>query len=502
MTPWRRGTLMAMFELHPPTSPRRRRVRLLAVVVAATTVAAACTTNDSRPATVTMPEMNTTTTVDPSAGSPDQVAPQGPQEPLPVAWITQFGGAGDDSLRAAAGDDAQIVAVGATVGLDAPGAGGNDVLVAVVGSDGEMVSLRSAGSAGDDVATGVAADSTVVVCGSTSGDLGAISGGSEDAWCAALDENGALGQATQLGGPDSETVAGVGSASGTEVSYVAGALAGLLPGAQDSAGRGLGQGDALSMQVDPAGTPVWARQFGTAAPDAARTATGTDDGDGVLAGWTDGDLEGRSSGGRDSWISRFDPTGNQRWITQLGSAGTDELSAVTVTGEARRGTEQFVAAGVTDGDVDAEGPGLNAGENDVFVAAFGTDGRLLWIRQFGASGTETVGGVAADGSTVYVTGTTTSDEFGDLIPDGGDGGGSDGYLAALDTTTGDVSWVSRFGSAGDEDMTGLTTTEDGMLVASGTTTAQVGETPSAGGSDAFLIAFPLASLGGGAASSV
>jgi hypothetical protein len=51
-------------------------------------------------------------------------------------------------------------------------------------------------------------------------------------------------------------------------------------------------------------------------------------------------------------------------------------------------------------------------------------------------------------------------------------------------------------------MTGLATTEDGLLVASGITTGQMGDGPPAGGSDGFVIAFPLSTTGGGAASSV
>ncbi len=60
----------------------------------------------------------------------------------------------------------------------------------------------------------------------------------------------------------------------------------------------------------------------------------------------------------------------------------------------------------------------------------------------------------------------------------------------------------RFGSELDERVSGISTTEDGLVVVSGTTAGQLGEDPPSGGSDGFLIAFPLAASGGGAASSV
>jgi hypothetical protein len=461
-------------------------------------IAAGCGLGRDEPATVTMPEMNTTTTTT----SPERLAPRPEAEPLPVAWIVQVGGPGDDRLLALTGSDAVVVAVGDTAGLsDSPTTGGTDLLFATIGTNGELSALTTSGSASDDMAAGVAADGTVLACGTTSGDLGASSGGSQDAWCAPVDDEGNTGAATQLGGPDAEQATGVGSSVGIGHFYVSGALSGLLPGAQDPSGRGLGNGDALMLQVDPQGRPVWARQFGTAFEDGAAAVVGNSDGDGIVVGFTDGDLEGPSKGGRDSFISRFDPSGNQRWTTQLGSSGTDSLSAVTVTGEARQGNELFVAAGVTDADIDAEGPALNAGLNDAFVAAVGSDGGLQWITQFGSAFEETVAGVAADGDTIYVTG-STGDDFGDLLEDGGPGGARDGFLAALDAATGDVLWVSRFGSSGDETMTGLATTEDGLLVASGITTGQMGAEPGAGGTDGFVIAFPLATAGGGAASSV
>ena len=63
-------------------------------------------------------------------------------------------------------------------------------------------------------------------------------------------------------------------------------------------------------------------------------------------------------------------------------------------------------------------------------------------------------------------------------------------------------WVAQFGSTGDEVVTGMTRTESGLIVVSGSTTGQLGTTPPAGGTDGFLVAFPLSSAGGGAASSV
>ncbi len=467
-------------------------------------LAASCSFGDDEPATVTLPELGSTTTTSPS--TTDRLAPDPAAEALPVEWITQVGGPGDDSLAAISGFQDLVVAVGSSQGLDGAPATTTDVLVAMLDAAGEAETLQTTGSPADDRASGVTeagdpAAPVLLACGATTGALGAALGGGTDAWCSEIGTDGSLVAPTQLGAAEDEVPTGVGAASGAPNAYVSGSLSGLLPGAQDPTGRGLGNGDALMMQLGTDTRPVWARQFGTGTEDAALAAVGSADGDGIAAGFTTGDLEGPGKGGRDGWISRFDPQGNQRWIAQLGSGGDDVLSALAVSGEASRGTELFVGAGTTNGDVDAEGPAMNAGQNDAFVAAVRSDGTLEWVSQFGSDHEETVGGIAADGSTLYVTG-SSSERLGDLVEDGGPGGARDGFLAALDVVTGEVQWISRFGSERDEEMTGLAITENGLLVASGITNGQVGDAPSAGGDDGFVIAFSLASAGGGAASSV
>ena len=487
------------------TTTRGHRARTVALfgLVGTALMLSGCSLDSDEPATVTLPENNTTTTVPRESLAPRTTDPE-PPEPLPIAWKLQVGGPGDDRLLAVSGHQAAVVAVGDTTGgIGTPVAGPSDALAAVVTTEGEIVAAKQSGSSGADEATGVTAnDEAVLVCGTTDGTFGVAAAGGPDAWCGPLDADAATGEVQQLGGVDAERITGIALAARSAVGYASGTLDGILPGAEDPSGRGLGGGDALALQTDDTGHPLWARQFGTPLEDGALGVTTTEDADGILVGFTDGDLEGRTNGGRDAWISRFDATGNQRWITQLGSTGTDSFVGVTATGEARRGTEQFIAAGTTDGDLDGAGPNVALGASDAIVGAFGTDGALIWTAQFGAAGTETVSGVVADGATVYVTGTTDGG-FGTLLEeDGGPGGGTDIFLAALDAGTGELLWSSRVGSAGDDLSTGITTTEDGLLVISGTTTGQFADTPPNGGTDGILVAFPLASSGGGAASSV
>ena len=527
----------------PKLKRTRSPLRTTAAVVASVTVISlsACSFNTEEPATVTLPEHGTTTSTTVADPPRDQgAAAAAEQTPPELAWALQVGGAGDDALNAVAGLQTAVVAVGSTSqGINQPVVGGTDVLSVTVDSKGAIESTDQFGSVRDESAAGVAAaGENSLACGSTTGLLGLISGSGttaeggpegapSDAWCAPLPAS-SPDQVTQLGGSDEERITGVALPLGIKpaeasntVGFASGTIDGYFPGAEDPAGRGLGSGDALAVRVSSEGRALWARQFGTSANDAALGVCIVAE-DGVFVGFTDGDLEGRSKGLRDAWISRIDGKGVQRWTTQFGGAGSEEFRAVAKAGEAREGTEQFVAVGSTDGDIDQSGPLANSGSTDAIITSFASDGTIRWATQLGSALEDVATAVTSDGTNIYVAGTTRNSPttgsnspnsssptegdaligLGDLSEEIGPGGGTDSFLASLDAATGEVRWVTRLGSAADEITTGLTTTEGGLLVLSGTTTGQVASTPPGGGTDGFLLAFQLPSSGGAAASSV
>ncbi len=454
--------------------------RLLAVLLASSLVAG-CSFDREEPATVTVPRMNTTTT------TPDTIAPPPPEvEPLEPAWWLQVGGPADESFAALSSIGAELVAVGSITDT------ATDAYVVAATTSGELISTEQDGTEADDRATAVATDgATVLTCGTTDGEFGGPMGGDTDIWCAPLTDEWQIGEVRQLGGPGREQLSGLTMAEGITHGYGSGTAGVAAPG----------DADALALQLDADGSPQWARQFGTLDVDTSTAVTMSEDGDGVFVGTTEGPLEGSSFGGQDAWISRFDRSGSQRWTTQIGSEGSDGFNAVVPLGEARRGTEQYVAVGSTDGDLDAEGPSAPTGGLDVAIASFGPAGDLEWVNQFGSEEDDRAAAVAVDGTTVYVAGSTAGD-VGDLLDELGPGGGTDGFLAAVDAISGEVLWVSRFGSEGDDLVTAATTTADGLLVLAGTTTGSIGDAESGGGSDGFLIAFPLDASAGSAARDV
>ncbi|MEZ5238020.1 MAG: hypothetical protein R2716_03395 [Microthrixaceae bacterium] len=192
---------------HGGARPKRTRAapgRLLpAAMLAATALLGACSSGETSATTSTT---TTTTTAPPSTSAPPEEAQAGAEEPPAIEWIVQIGGPGSDSLSAVASRDDELVATGLTEGgLAGPGEGGGDVLVALVGTDAEVRTLEQSGSAGDETALAVASSEVgTLACGYTTGELAAPSSGGEDAWCAPVDQTGALGELHQQGGSESD----------------------------------------------------------------------------------------------------------------------------------------------------------------------------------------------------------------------------------------------------------------------------------------------------------
>lgn len=531
--------------------PRARVARILpwtlpAGLLALAALLAGCSTDDSASTTTTS---TTTTTTAPTTTT----TVPGSGDPLPVAWVRQVGGPGDDVIAAVTGRGDTVVGVGTTTGLtpeQRPTSGTTAAFVdSVAASDGSPRATVQSTQADAATANGIAsspspsaspspsqpsADATTIACGSTGvtagpGSTGAGSGGAggADVWCAPVGADATIGTAAVERSDGDDSFASVAIAADGAEGYAVGRAGGLFPGAKDPTGGDLGGGDALVTRITRTGAIRWARQFGSIGADEATAVTTSDDGDAVVAGWSDGRTRADAAGtvgGRDAWIARMDQYGAQRWMTQFGSSGTDRALAVGRGGDPRRGTETFVAAGSTDGSV---GSTANHGASDAMVSAFDASGRQRWAVQLGSTGDDEATGVAVDGTTVYVTGTTAGKVVGarqipltpQPVPGGGGddaapstttpsttapdteatGGGSDAFLAAIDMTTGEIRWIAQFGSAGDEHVTGITRTRTGLVVVSGSTTGKLGATAPGGGTDGFMVAFVAPSGGGGAA---
>jgi hypothetical protein len=125
------------------------------------------------------------------------------------------------------------------------------------------------------------------------------------------------------------------------------------------------------------------------------------DGDILVAGSTWQALGPVAHGEQDGFVARFDAAlTTRRWVTQVGTAGSDIVTAMAVDADGR-----IWLAGETIGAFDATAP--NQGMIDVFVVALDADGRERWHWQRGTPDDDSATHVAVDAcENVIVTGST------------------------------------------------------------------------------------------------
>ena len=167
------------------------------------------------------------------------------------------------------------------------------------------------------------------------------------------------------------------------------------------------------------------------------------------------------------------------WTRQLGSidgkttanaVAIDSLGSVYVAGTTDRGLE-----GTT-----------QAGTSDAFVVKFSHSGALLWVRQLGSSGADTLGNaIATDASgNVYVAGTTSGALGGTTKA-----GLKDAFLVKYGSD-GAEQWARQVGSSGHETLgNALAVDSLGNPVVVGATSGALASRLSAGNSDIFLVKF-------------
>lgn len=385
-------------------------------------------------------------------------------------WTRQFGSSNLDQAMGVTILDGAIYVAGNTFGA-LPGpilSAAGDAFLAKFDADGSQAWVRQFGTVLSDSATSVrGGGSTIYVVGNTFGALHAANAGSGDVYIRAYDANGALLWGTQFG---SSAADGANAVAVSASALVLGGQTGsALPGQASS-----GSTDAFIARINLAGTQDWIRQFGTGGADLAN-GIAVDETGIYVGGQTSSALGGANLGGTDAFVGRFSLTGSPQWLQQstVSSAGTDRVTAVALgpAGVYCSGSTTGVLAGAT-----------SAGGTDAFVRALDRDGSGLWTRQFGfpssTPASDRATAVAADGS-IYVGGSTSGIFTGQTSA-----GGQDCYVRKGDMIGNEV-WLRQFGSASTDSISGMAADATGVFVVGFTSGVLPGQV-AAGGVDAFV----------------
>jgi hypothetical protein len=328
--------------------------------------------------------------------------------------------------------------------------------------------IRELGTSGSDLAGAATPDGSggLYIAGASSSSLGGPSAGGLDAWLARYDGLGNQIWIRQFGSLDDD-VAWATAPDGSGGVYVGGYTYGSL------GGPNAGSVDAWIARYDSSGNQVWIRQLGSPGVEVANAAAPDGSGGVYIGGWTQGSLGGPNAGGFDAWIARYDGAGNQVWIRQFGSLDDDVANAAAPDG----------SGGVyVDGNTYGSLGGPNAGSYDAWLARYDGAGNQVWIHQLGTNSYDTAAAAASDGSGGVYVGGDTGGSLG-----GPNAGNLDAWLARYDSS-GNQTWIRQFGSL-DADTTWAAAPDgSGGVYVGGNTRGDFGG-PNAGLDDAWFAHF-------------
>jgi len=164
-------------------------------------------------------------------------------------------------------------------------------------------------------------------------------------------------------------------------------------------GTSAGGGDAFLRKYNASGDVIWTKQLGTSAFDTGKAVAADESGGIFLVGYTTGNLDGTNAGGYDTFLRKYDASGNVVWADQFGTSGIDLGLGVTVD----ESGSVFVT-GYTSGSLGGE---INAGGSDAFIRKYDIAGSVQWTKLIGASSYDFAFASAIDSSErIYTTGET------------------------------------------------------------------------------------------------
>jgi hypothetical protein len=160
-----------------------------------------------------------------------------------------------------------------------------------------------------------------------------------------------------------------------------------------------------------------------------------------------------NQGTQDEYLTKYDSAGNVVWTRMLGSAGSASGYSLALDP-----TGGVVVAGSTTGTVMSTA--ISDGNTDTYVARYDATGNETWAKQLQTLSENQPASVSVDASgNVYVGGQVSG-----LIGAGAaNSGGNDAYLAKLDSK-GNVVYEKQSGTSGNDSVAATATTSDGGLI--------------------------------------
>ena len=354
-------------------------------------------------------------------------------------------------------------------------AGGRDAFVAKYSPTGDLLwANRYARSAGNDVVYDIVLDAqenpTIVGAFAGTSTFGATtltSKGTTDAFAAKLDPSGNVSWVTGFGGTGFDQSSKVVLDSSGNL-YVAGLFQSTVNFGPTTLTSQVGSYDVFTAKLGPTGSVAWVSQMGGASADQVAGIGLDTTGNIYVAGSyqgtaTFGSRTLTTAGGYDAFLSELTPQGATAYAVGFGGTGTDQAKDLAVDGSGNAYVAGFFAGTAAFGGTTLNSTGLSDG----FAAKVATGGAVSWVDDLGGAGDDRATAITQDGQgNLYVGGYYSgSATLGSTTLTGG--GGTDGFVARLDST-GAVAWSQGFGGATNDGVSDLTVFGPGNVKTLGT----------------------------------
>ena len=213
-----------------------------------------------------------------------------------LIWSRQVATSGDESANSVTLDGFGNLYIAGHIS----GSGNFDAFLAKFDSNGEFKWTRQLGTSASDIAWAVGVDSagSAYITGQTAGALGSANGGADDAFLAKYSQDGALQWTKQFGSAGTDVGSGLAVDANGNV-LVGGWTSGRI-GVVD-----LGLDDAFVTTFDADGQPMWTRQFGSDQLDQSSAIILDSFGNVLVSGSTQGVIGQEHFGALDGWITKF-----------------------------------------------------------------------------------------------------------------------------------------------------------------------------------------------------
>ncbi len=218
---------------------------------------------------------------------------------------------------------------------------------------------------------------------------------------------------------------------------------------------------------------IYGKQFGTELEDEAHVPVCDSKGNLYLAGNTKGNLAAYNQGNGDGFIASFDAEGNTLWKKQFGTEEEEHINSITIDPSAN-----LYITGFTKGSISKK----NEGAEDILLVKCDGEGHILWQKQFGTDSTDIGNAIYSDAEgNIYVTGITRGNLQKTNL------GKTDGFLLKTDTD-GKMLFMSQFGTSEDDNARGIAGDELSNIYLCGSTFGKF-EGANKGAADIFVAMF-------------